>query len=68
MNLRCTTCAHACCDQKKCTCSCHTKSFQRTNKILTNVMNMLGKQKGNSNTTMNFSWHSNILGSMMRLE
>ena len=68
MNLRCTTCAHSCGDQKKCSCSCHKKSFHRTNQVLSNVMDVLAKPKINTGKRMNFSWHSNILGSMMRLE
>jgi len=68
MNLRCTTCAHSYCDLKKCMCSCHKKSFQRTNKILSNVMNVISRKNIKSHKTMSFNWQSNILGSMMRLE
>ena len=67
MNLRCTTCAHACCDHKKCGCSCHKNTFHRTNNVLSNVMDVLAKP-ANPIKKVNFSWHSNILGSMMRLE
>jgi hypothetical protein len=31
-------------------------------------MDVLAKPKINTGKRMNFSWHSNILGSMMRLE
>jgi hypothetical protein len=31
-------------------------------------MDVLAKPKINSSDRMSFSWHSNILGSMMRLE
>ena len=68
MNLRCTTCAHSCCDQKRCSCSCHKKSFHRTNQALSSVMDMLAKPRMKSNKATSFSWHTNILGSMMRLE
>ncbi len=68
MNLRCTTCAHSCCDQKRCGCSCHKKSFHRTNHALSGVMSMLAKPKMKSHKTTNFNWHTNILGAMMRLE
>ena len=68
MNLRCTTCAHSCCDQKKCSCSCHKKSFHRTNQVLSNVINAIGKPMMRPAKGMNSTWHDNILGSMMRLE
>ena len=68
MNLRCTSCAHSCCDQKKCSCACHKKSFHRTNQILSNVMGVVGKPIVKPVKNMNFTWHTNILGSMMRLE
>ena len=44
MNLRCTSCAKYCCDDKKCSCSCHKKSFNRSNQYLSNVMDGLLKQ------------------------
>jgi len=45
MKLRCTSCAKFCCDGKQCSCSCHKKSFSRTNSYLSNVMDMLTTQK-----------------------
>ena len=68
MNLRCTTCAHSCSDQKRCSCSCHKKSFHRTNQVLSNVMDVVGKPMMRPVKKINFTWHSNILGAMMRLE
>ena len=68
MNLRCTTCAHSCCDQKSCSCSCHKKSFHRTNQVLSNVMDVIAKPKISVRGKSGFVWHANILGAMMRLE
>jgi len=45
MKLRCTSCAKFCCDAKNCSCTCHKKSFSRTNSYLSNVMDVLTKQK-----------------------
>ncbi|MDP6304004.1 MAG: hypothetical protein QF657_05555 [Candidatus Nitrosopelagicus sp.] len=68
MKLRCTSCAKFCCDGKKCSCTCHKKSFSRTNSYLSNVMDVLTKQKIKSVKSIDLNWQTSILGSMMRLE
>ncbi|MED5283017.1 MAG: hypothetical protein VX721_03950 [Thermoproteota archaeon] len=68
MKLRCTSCANFCCDAKKCSCNCHKKSFSRTNSYLSNVMDVLTKQKIKNVKSIDLSWQTSILGSMMRLE
>jgi len=68
MNLRCTSCAKYCCDDKRCSCACHKKSFNRSNQYLANIMDNLTKQKIIPMKKMDIGWHANFLGSMMKFE
>ena len=68
MNLRCTSCAKYCCDDKKCSCSCNKKSFNRSNQYLSNVMDGLLKQNITPTKKMDLGWHTSLLNSMMKFE